>query len=223
MENDPTIRRYRPGDGGQVRELHETTMRDTGAYVDTVSDTDLERVFETYVDGDGEFLVGALDGSVVAMGGFRPVKETDYIAEVGPDLMDGAIELTRMRVAPDYQRRGYGRRIYAELEKRARSQGATQIVLDTMAKTNRSAPTLRGAGLRRSPPRTDRGVRRSRRTPRLSEITGRRRLKKAPASLLKQLFQQPIEFRQRLDGGKVCEIERGVLQPRRSARLLRLW
>jgi len=54
MENDPTIRRYRPGDGGQVRELHETTMRDTGAYVDTVSDTDLERVFETYVDGDGE-------------------------------------------------------------------------------------------------------------------------------------------------------------------------
>ncbi|MFB1066590.1 N-acetyltransferase family protein [Natrinema sp. H-ect4] len=134
MENDPTIRRYRPEDGDQVRELHETTMRDTGAYVDTVSDTDLERVFETYVDGDGEFLVGALDGSVVAMGGFRPVKETDYIAEVGPDLMDGAIELTRMRVAPDYQRRGYGRRIYAELEKRARSQDATQIVLDTMAK-----------------------------------------------------------------------------------------
>ncbi|WP_226041802.1 GNAT family N-acetyltransferase [Natrinema sp. DC36] len=134
METAPTIRRYRPEDGEQVRELHETAMRDAGAYVDTVSDTDLERVFETYVDGDGEFLVGDLDGSVVAMGGFRPVGETDYIAEIVPDLMDGAVELTRMRVDPDYQRRGYGRRIYEELERRARSQGATRIVLDTMAK-----------------------------------------------------------------------------------------
>ncbi|QLK26294.1 GNAT family N-acetyltransferase [Natrinema zhouii] len=134
MENDPRIRRYRPEDGDQVRELHETAMRDAGVYVDTASDTDLERVFETYVDGDGEFLVSELDGSIVAMGGFRPVEETDYIAKIVPDLMDGAVELTRMRVDPDYQRRGYGRRIYEELEWRARLQATPQIVLDTMAK-----------------------------------------------------------------------------------------
>ena len=68
------------------------------------------------------------------MGAFRPIDGSAYVATVVPDLADSAVELARMRVDPDHQRRGYGRRIYEELERRARSQGADEIALDTMAR-----------------------------------------------------------------------------------------
>ncbi len=37
-----------------------------------------------------------------------------------------------MRVAPDHQGQGYGRRVYEELEYRARERGFEALVLDTM-------------------------------------------------------------------------------------------
>lgn len=67
------------------------------------------------------------------MGAFRPVDETDTIATLGSDLPDSAVELTRIRVDAEYQRRGCGRQLCEELERRARSGGATRIVLDAMA------------------------------------------------------------------------------------------
>ncbi|WP_408958166.1 N-acetyltransferase family protein [Natrinema sp. 74] len=129
-----TIRRYQPADGSRVRELHEAAMRDVGAYVESVSDDDLERVRETYVDAGGEFLVGERDDTIVAMGAFRPVDGSESVATVVSDLAPSAVELTRLRVAPDHQRRGYGRRLYEALERRARSTGADELVLDTMAR-----------------------------------------------------------------------------------------
>ena len=38
-----------------------------------------------------------------------------------------------MRVAPTHQGRGHGRRIYDELERRARDRGFVELVLDTMS------------------------------------------------------------------------------------------
>ncbi|SEP86381.1 GNAT family N-acetyltransferase [Natrinema salaciae] len=134
MGPELTVRRYRPTDGTRVRDLHETAMRDVDAYLEDVPDDDLEQITETYVDAGGEFLVGERDGTIVAMGAFRPIDGSEHIATVVPDLADSAVELTRMRVTPDQQRRGYGRRLYAELERRARSQEADEIVLDTMAR-----------------------------------------------------------------------------------------
>ncbi|NUB92636.1 GNAT family N-acetyltransferase [Haloterrigena sp. SYSU A121-1] len=125
------VRRFEPADADLIRELHETAMRDVGAYVADVPDEDLETVTETYFESGGEFLVGEREGRIVAMGAFRPVDGTDFVAQVLPDLPESTVELTRMRVDPGYQRRGYGRRVATELERRARERGATQIVLDT--------------------------------------------------------------------------------------------
>ncbi|ELY79878.1 GNAT family N-acetyltransferase [Natrinema pallidum] len=121
MATELTIRRYRSDDGPRVRELHETAMRDADAYVPGVPDDDLESVTETFLETGGEFLVGELAARIVAMGAFRPVDESASIATFVPDLVDAAVEVTRLRVAPDVQRRGYGRQIYRDLEERARS------------------------------------------------------------------------------------------------------
>ncbi|WP_254530694.1 GNAT family N-acetyltransferase [Natrinema gelatinilyticum] len=134
MDYTLAIRRYRPADGSRVRELHETAMRDVGAYVEGVSDEDLQRVTESFLEAGGEFLVGEVEGRIVAMGVFRPIDESAYITTYVPTLADATVEVTRMRVAPDAQRRSYGRQIYRELERRARSRGFVQAVLDTRPK-----------------------------------------------------------------------------------------
>ncbi|RKD94871.1 GNAT family N-acetyltransferase [Halopiger aswanensis] len=134
MTDELSVRRFRPGDGPRIHELHEVAMRDVGAYADEPADDDLESVTETYLERGGEFLVGTVDDRIVAMGAFRPVPDDHYIRQFLAALPDSAVILTRMRVEPARQRRGYGQRIYDELEARARDRGYTTIVLDTMAR-----------------------------------------------------------------------------------------
>lgn len=126
--NELSVRRYQPEDESAVRRLHAAAMRDAGAFVEDADDPDLDDVEETYLD-DGEFLVGTLDGAVVAMGALRPLD--GGIEALFDDIPDAAAELKRMRVAPDHQRRGFGQRIYDELEIRAREAGFRELVLDT--------------------------------------------------------------------------------------------
>lgn len=129
MSEELRVRRYRPEDADRVRELHEAAMREVGAYVEGVPEADLADVEASYLDAGGEFLVGETEGRIVAMGAFRPVE--GYLTELVRDLDDRAAEVTRMRVDPAHQRRGYGTRIYDALERRARDGGVTEFVLDT--------------------------------------------------------------------------------------------
>jgi ribosomal protein S18 acetylase RimI-like enzyme len=122
------VRRYRPDDEQVVTRLHATAMRDAGVFVEAADDSDLDDVEGAYLDG-GEFLVGTLNGEVVAMGAFRPLD--GGIESLFDDLPGTTAELKRMRVAPAHQRRGVGKRIYDELEARAREAGFRTLVLDT--------------------------------------------------------------------------------------------
>lgn len=144
MSDDFGIRRYQPSDAERVWELHETAMRDAGAYLDPddlpgdrTLDADLRAVEQTYLDGSGEFLVGERDGRVVAMGGFRRVDadvESESVGGPWGETAGRTLEITRMRVAPGHQGNGYGRRILEELESRAREHGAETLVLDTLSR-----------------------------------------------------------------------------------------
>jgi ribosomal protein S18 acetylase RimI-like enzyme len=129
MSGSLSIRRYRPADHEQVLELHETAMRDADAYVEGIPEPDLDDIEATYLDSEGEFLVGVVDGDIVAMGAFRPAEgyATEFL-----DLPERTAEVKRMRVDPNHQRRGYGQRVYDELESRMRERDYTFVVLDTM-------------------------------------------------------------------------------------------
>lgn len=132
--DDLEIRRFRTGDAEAVRELNETALRDVDAYAEGVTDGDLGTIEETYLAA-GEFLVGELDGEVVATGALKPAGDGTFAAEraLAPD--DGpAAEITRMRVAPAHQRRGYGTRLLRRLEARAIELGYEVLVLDTTAR-----------------------------------------------------------------------------------------
>ena len=116
------IRPYRPSDVPSVRQLHEIALRHVGAYADGPRgkrwDTDLDDIPSSYLAGGGQFLVGEIDGRVVAMGALRVLDERRG-------------EIKRMRVSPDHQRRGFGRAILAQLEDCAAMHGLQTLVLDT--------------------------------------------------------------------------------------------
>jgi ribosomal protein S18 acetylase RimI-like enzyme len=130
------LRRFEPVDERAVWELHNLGLAGTGAHLGNGPwDEDLRSIQDSYLSDGGEFLVGVVDGTVVAMGALRHV--TDSVAE-----------LKRMRVHPRFQRRGFGRQILLALEERARQLGYTKIRLDTGVLLTAAQRLYEGAGYR---------------------------------------------------------------------------
>ncbi|WP_225334033.1 GNAT family N-acetyltransferase [Halomicrobium urmianum] len=128
-----TVRHVRPGDGSAVRDLNERAMAETPEWVPDAPGADLERLPDSYADG--EFLVGTVGGEIVATGAYIPLGSGEHSGWMRNEVdVDGrAAEVTRMRVDPDRQRRGHGRRIYRALERRAAGDGYRRLVLNTGA------------------------------------------------------------------------------------------
>jgi GNAT superfamily N-acetyltransferase len=113
------LRRFDDADAEAVRELHNLALYDAGAHLGAGPwDDDLRSIRSSYLEDGGEFLVGLLDGRLVAMGALRHVT-------------DAAAEIRRMRVHPRYQRQGFGGAVLAGLEDRAVELGYSKLRLDT--------------------------------------------------------------------------------------------
>lgn len=90
-----TIRRYHAKDNKQVKELHVLALKFAQTdFGHGPWDEDLDYIPEIYLNR-GEFLVGEIDGKIVAMGALNKISD-----EIG--------EIKRMRVHPDLQRQGIG-------------------------------------------------------------------------------------------------------------------
>jgi GNAT superfamily N-acetyltransferase len=92
----------------------EQTFPSTAGYVTTFPSPD------QFVEPRGVFVVAQLDGEDVGCGGIR-------------SLGAGRFEVKHLWLRPAVQGRGFGRALLAELERRARLLGATELVLDTNA------------------------------------------------------------------------------------------
>jgi ribosomal protein S18 acetylase RimI-like enzyme len=119
-----TIRRYRPEDDEAIVALHRAALSAIGALFPGPWDDDFHNIAAVYVEAGGDFFVGELDGSIVAMGALRRID-----SRVG--------EIKRMRVLPRHQRRGLGQQILDALERRAIELGFASLELD--ATTNQIA------------------------------------------------------------------------------------
>jgi len=114
-----TIRRYSPADQAAVEYLHVFVIQQAEAYLGRGPwDDDVYAIEEHYLNNNGEFLIGEIEGHIVAMGAFRRTSST-------------RAEIMRMRVHPDYQGQGFGQQILNELETRARVSGYTTLHLHT--------------------------------------------------------------------------------------------
>lgn len=121
MNTGPTlvIRGFRPADYDTVVRLNDYGLAAAGVPADAdVYRGDLDDISATYLTGRNTMLVGAVAGTVVAMGALLEVDAA-------------TCEVTRMRVAPTVQGRGYGRAMLRALEDHARRLGYTAAVLLT--------------------------------------------------------------------------------------------
>ncbi len=113
------IRQYQQTDQEAVWALHHFALGETGADLGSGPwDEDLHHIEQVYLKNQGEFLVGECSGRIVAMGALK--RTTHERAEI-----------KRMRVHPDFQRRGFGQMILLALEARAVALGYAVLHLDT--------------------------------------------------------------------------------------------
>jgi ribosomal protein S18 acetylase RimI-like enzyme len=130
------LRRFEDADAAEVWELHNLALNDVGAHAGNGPwDEDLGSIRASYLDDGGEFLVGLVDGRVVAMGALRR-------------LSDSVAEIKRMRVHPRFQRRGFGRLVLARLERQAVELGYRTLRLDTTVGQTGAQELYRSVGYR---------------------------------------------------------------------------
>lgn len=113
------LRDYVPTDREQIMNLDKLALSEVGAEGLPASFNDLEDVESTYM-ANGTFVVQEHDGLIVGMGGMR------Y-------LDSDTAKISRMRVHPDYQRKGIARLILNWLELKASDASISTIILNTLA------------------------------------------------------------------------------------------
>lgn len=114
------IRRYRWSDLDTILALHRICLAEVGLSPGdgVYYDDDFPRIQEIYLACGGDFLVGEIGSRVVAMGGLKPIdRET--------------AEMCRLRVHPEFQRRGFGAAMLSALEDRAVELGFHSLKGDT--------------------------------------------------------------------------------------------
>jgi GNAT superfamily N-acetyltransferase len=116
---DVTLRRYREADKDEVFTLHKVAMLATCAFILSGEiDKDFDDIEGHYFNNGGYFFVVEHDGRIIGMAALRKI-----------DALTA--ELKRMRVHPDFQRRGIGTGLLNVVEDKARELGYAAMVLDT--------------------------------------------------------------------------------------------
>ena len=113
-----TCRAFRRGDQARVRELILAGLGDHFGQIDPELNRDLEDIGANYVASGHAFVVGEIEGTIVATGGLVAINE-----DLG--------RLVRVSVAKQYRRRGIGQAIVAYLLEVARRSGYQRLLVET--------------------------------------------------------------------------------------------
>ena len=131
------IRRYELKDNASAKELNYAGLKqmdpDTCWEGIEVADGDYNDIENIYINHRGDFLVGTLNGEVVVTGAVKYLTST-------------CAEIKRIRVKPDYQRKGYGEAMLKRLIEVARELGYKTLRIDTMTTNTRAQQLFNKAG-----------------------------------------------------------------------------
>jgi ribosomal protein S18 acetylase RimI-like enzyme len=112
------IRKYKSSDKEEVKKLYElASIYSEIGYRSGPWEHDFDDMEGEYFNG-GEFLVGAIDNEIVAIGGFRKIS-------------DSMGQIRRMRTHPNYRRKGYAQQIILSLEEVAKQNNIKELRLKT--------------------------------------------------------------------------------------------
>ncbi len=129
-----TFIRYDPKYQDAIIELHHSAIEGLSIGIDqNDEETDLRNIEKTYINTGGEFIIGLINGVVVAMGGFRRSSST-------------TAELRRMRIQKKFQGKGYGSQLLSELERIARLSGIREFCFETAKSRPRTLEFYRKHG-----------------------------------------------------------------------------
>lgn len=138
------VRRYVGTDDAGIRALHDRTPPDGSFRTDEVQPwperlNDIAEHFDAFwVATDGAALVGMVG---LERGG---VAAPEFVGS-----LDGSLRLTTLRVAPERQGSGIGRRLIATAVDWARANGSSRIVLDTTLQQRGAIALYERAGFSR--------------------------------------------------------------------------
>lgn len=122
LTNKVFIREFKPEDKESVWAVNLEALKALGIPIEKIDRSteyrDFDHIEETYIQKGGNFLVMELDGRIVAFGGYFPIKRKTAV-------------IRRMRVLPDYQGKGLGKRMLLALEDDIKKRGLKRIQLGT--------------------------------------------------------------------------------------------
>lgn len=115
------FRQFRSSDLPAVKNVHELALKAIDMYSTGHWNDDLDDIAKNYLDNGGDFVVGTLDGHIVAIGAFKK-------------LSASTAEIKRMRVLPELQGQGIGKMLLKHLEEEIKKLGYKEIELHTTIK-----------------------------------------------------------------------------------------
>lgn len=84
---------------GEVRQFVLGVLEGEGYGYDPVKDFDLEDIYGYYIDNDGVFYIGTIDGVVVGTGAVRRINSKEC-------------EIKRIYVKQEFRSRGFGKKLF---------------------------------------------------------------------------------------------------------------
>lgn len=143
------IRRYEPGDLPGVRALHDRTPP-SGTIASELPrrwPEDLDRIPELFHAFWVVTTEMAEPPEIIGMVGVKAV-DAEVPGHVFPDDLDRAraIRLLRMRIAPEWQRRGIGSRLVKTVVDWARASGYRAVILETTVQQEPAVALYRRQG-----------------------------------------------------------------------------
>lgn len=129
-----TLRTYKPEDDPYIYNLHVKALLSIGITPRPQSaNADLNSIKAEYLDKNGDFIIAEIESKIAAYGAFLPVDEK-------------TIEIRRMRVAPEWQRKGLGTAMLHFLLAKAKKYGFERAILNTDTRMEAAIKLYKNAG-----------------------------------------------------------------------------